>query len=138
MVLKIPPPPHLANADPELNRWLLELQAILNNQGAISPQSIQGLQETETQVAANTSDIATLEGTTGSQGAAINALQTQVNTNTNSITSLNSSVTTLASRNQVWNDIAAPVVLHANGDWFADTSNKHIYVQVAGAWVQIV
>ena|ERR1700720_4722994 len=30
MVLKIPPPPPIANRDPTLNRWLLELTAILN------------------------------------------------------------------------------------------------------------
>lgn len=35
MVLKVPPPPPLAQKDQPLNRWLIELTAILNGQGQV-------------------------------------------------------------------------------------------------------
>lgn len=36
MALKVPPPPPLANSDPALNRWLIEIQSILNANGTVN------------------------------------------------------------------------------------------------------
>lgn len=138
MPQKVPPPPNIANADPALNRWLLELQSILNSSGDIDPSQVAGLAETEAQVTTNTHAIASLETTTGSQSLQITALQSQVTANTNAIATINGQITTLQARNQVWTTTAAPVALHANGDYSVDTTNKHLYVQVAGAWVLII
>jgi len=139
MAQKFPPPPQLANLDPALNRWLIEIQSILNNSGGIDPSSVQGLSSLETQVTANTAAIALLQSEVDTLNAEVPILQTQVSTNTTNIASLNSTVTTLANRNQVFNGTAAPAGgLGVNGDWYADTSAKHIYVKVGGAWVLIV
>ncbi len=139
MVQKVPPPPMLT--DPQwqaVNRWLLEIQNILNPSGAIDPANVQGLTETEAQVVTNTADIASLEATQGAQGGQIAFLQSQVALNTASIATINGQITTLSARNQVFNGTVAPVTLHANGDYYVDTSAKHLYVQVASAWVLIV
>ena len=37
MVAKFPPPPTLPQQFQQLNRWLIELQSILNSQGTIDP-----------------------------------------------------------------------------------------------------
>ncbi len=139
MVQKVPPPPMLT--DPQwqaVNRWLLEIQNILNPSGAIDPANVQGLTETEAQVVTNTADIASLEATQGAQGGQIAFLQSQVALNTASIATINGQITTLSARNQIFNGTVAPVTLHANGDYYVDTSAKHLYVQVANAWVLIV
>lgn len=140
MVLKIPPPPLLTGAEWQaFNRWLLELQSILSNQGGIDPSQVSGLEPLFAQVATNTANIATLETGQGGQATDILALQNQVNTlNTVTIPAINGQLTSLGARNQVFNGIVPPVALHNNGDWFADTAGKHIYVQVAGAWVLVL
>ena len=138
MALKIPPPPPIASADPQFNRWLLELTSILSNQGGIDPSEVTGLPTLITQVGTNTTDIATLETGQGGQGTEITILQSNVATLGSEIATINGQITTLQTRNQVLHDTAAPVALSADGDWFADTTAKHIYVQVAGAWVLIV
>lgn len=138
---KFPPPPYLAADDPksqQLNRWLLELQSILNDQGGIDVSQIQGLPAVIAQVATNTADIATLEGSSGGQAAQIAVLQASVNSLTISVATINGQITTLSARNQVFNGTVPPVALHASGDYYVDTTAKHLYVQVSGAWVLIV
>jgi hypothetical protein len=138
MALKIPPPPPIASADPQFNRWLLELTSILSNQGGIDPSEVTGLPALITQVGTNTTDIATLETGQGGQGTEITILQNNVATLGGEIATIDGQITTLEGRNQVLHGTAAPVALSADGDWFADTTAKHIYVQVSGAWVLIV
>lgn len=122
---KIPPPPDIAAKDPVLNRWLIELTATLNGQGDIDPGSIAGFLELQNEVAQNTADIAALKTSTTALTAEINTLSFQINI--------------LTSRSVVLNGAGAPAGgLGNNGDWYADTTNKHIYVKTGGAWLQIV
>ena len=139
MALKIPPPPQLTGPEwQSFNRWCLELTSILSNQGGIDPTEVTGLPAIITQVGTNTTDIATLETGQGGQGTEITILQSNVATLGGEIATINGQVTSLENRNQVLHGTAAPVALSADGDWFADTTAKHIYVQVAGAWVLII
>ena len=159
-VLKFPPPPTLPVALQPLNRWLIELQSILNSSGLIDPSSVQSLPATIAQVATNTTSIGVLNGevaativqvatNTTSIGvlngevaastASIVTLNGEVAANTASIVTLNGEVATLQARNQVLNGTIAPVAGQGvNGDWYADTGGLHIYVKVAGAWVLII
>ena len=145
-VLKFPPPPTLPVALQPLNRWLIELQSILNSSGLIDPSSVQSLPATIAQVAANTADIAantasivTLNGEVAASTASIGVLNGEVAANTASIVTLNGEVATLQARNQVLNGTVAPVVGQGvNGDWYADTVGLHIYVKVAGAWSLVI
>lgn len=119
---KIPPPPNIAASDPLLNRWLLELTATLNGQGDIDPGSIAGFEALQNDVEANTAGVAT-------NTAAITVLGNQ-------IAGVNLA---LSVRSAVLNGAGAPAgALGNNGDWYADTTNLHIYVKVAGAWLLIV
>ena len=145
-VLKFPPPPTLPVALQPLNRWLIELQSILNSSGLIDPSSVQSLPATIAQVVANTASIGVLNGEIGvlngevaANTASIVTLNGEVAANTASIVTLNGEVATLQARNQVLNGTVAPVVGQGvNGDWYADTVGLHIYVKVAGAWVLII
>ena len=124
-VLKFPPPPTLPVALQPLNRWLIELQSILNSSGLIDPSSVQSLPATIAQVVANTASIGVLNG--------------EVAANAASIVTLNGEVATLQARNQVLNGTIAPVAGQGvNGDWYADTGGLHIYVKVAGAWSLVI
>lgn len=140
MAQKIPPPPQFTGPEWQLfNRWLLEVTSVLSNTGGIDPAEVTGLSALFTQVAANTTDITTLEGELSGQGGDISALQAAVAGLAASIATINGQITTLASRNQVFNGIVAPLAGQGvNGDWYGDTVAKHIYIKVAGAWVLII
>ena len=138
-VLKFPPPPTLSVALQPLNRWLIELQSILNSSGLIDPSSVQSLPATIAQVVANTASIGVLNGEVAANTASIVTLNGEVAANTASIVTLNGEVATLQARNQVLNGTVAPVVGQGvNGDWYADTVGLHIYVKVAGAWSLVI
>lgn len=140
MALKIPPPPPIASADPQFNRWLLELTSILSNQGGIDPSEVTGLPSVITQVGVNTADIANLGGDIGNQGAAISVLQSDVTTINSAISTINGQITSLSARAQLLNGANAPTIADGNNnDWWASTgATKHVYVKLAGAWVLIV
>ena len=138
-VLKFPPPPTLPVALQPLNRWLIELQSILNSSGLIDPSSVQSLPATIAQVVANTASIGVLNGEVAANTASIVTLNGEVAANTASIVTLNGEVATLQARNQVYNGSGAPVAGQGvNGDWYADTVGLHIYVKVAGAWSLVI
>lgn len=130
---KVPPPPHIANLDPTLNRWLIDLQAFINQGGGtIDPSLIPGYDALIATVNLQTSQINTLLVNTAANTASIHTLQVL-------LTALTTRVTALEARPQVRNGTAAPGAgLGNNGDWYADTNNLHIYVKVTGAWVLIV
>jgi hypothetical protein len=139
---KFPPPPFLVGTDQNtqmLNRWLLEVQNVLAAAGGVDPSNIAGFTALQTQVATNTTDIATLEAGQGGQAGAIATLQFEVTALNADIATINGQLTTLESNAVVRNGTAAPAnTLGNNGDWFGDTTNKHIYIKVAGAYVMIV
>ena len=154
MTLKIPPPPDMGRDNQRLNRWLLEIQSILNAQGLINQDSVAGLPDlivtvtalgvnvaglsaTVTvlggQVAGNTTSITTISG----QVATLNA---DVATLSADIAVINGEIATLTARSQVRNGTTAPATgLGAVGDWYADTAAKHVYVKTGAAtWTLIV
>jgi hypothetical protein len=140
MVQKIPPPPFLTGPEYEgLNRWLLELTSLLNDAGGIDPGSVAGLSAVIEQSAANSLEILALQASTGDQSGAITVLQNEVAALTTSIATINSSITTLGARAQVFNGIAAPGAgLGVDNDWFYNRVGAvgfRLYIKVAGAWV---
>ena len=147
-VLKFPPPPTLT--DPKfqaLNRWLIELQSILNSSGLIDPTSVEDLPQTIAQVATLNGEVATLNGevaTLNGEVATLNGevatLNSEVATLNSEVATLNGEVATLQARSQVLNGIVAPATGLGNvGDWYADTVGLHIYVKTGVAtWTLII
>jgi hypothetical protein len=139
MTLKIPPPPTLPVQFQALNRWLIELQSILNSQGTINQDSVDGLpalatQVTtlDTQVATNTADIA--NNTTG-----IAANTTAIAVNTTNIAANTASIAVLTARNQILNGAGVPAAgLGNSGDLYINNTGApatYLYGKIAGAWV---
>lgn len=139
MALKVPPPPPMATSNPQFNRWLLELTSILSDQGGIDPSEVAGLPELITQVATNTTDIATLETGQGGQGTAIATLESDVITINTEIVTINGQITTLSARAQPLNGVGVPNPGLGNvNDWYANIgggAGARIYVKTAvGTW----
>lgn len=139
MTLKIPPPPFLTGQLQQLNRWLLEIQTILNNSGGIDPGTIPGLPALFLQVAA-------LAVTVAAQTAAIAANTASIATNTADIVTLNGEVATLQgqvtallARNQILNGAGVPAAgLGNNGDLYINNTGgagTNLYGKRGGAWV---
>lgn len=142
MALKIPPPPPFSGPQwQQFNRWLLELQSILSNQGGIDPSEVSGLPQVITQVGTNTTDIATLETGQGGQGTAITTLQNEITAIDNEIATINGQLTTLEANAVVRNGAGVPNPgLGNNGDLFLNNtggSGTRLYGKIAGAWVAI-
>lgn len=126
MVSKVPPPPTLPQQFQQLNRWLLELQSILNSQGSIDPSNIAGLPELFTQVAALAVEVTTLTA--------------EVAANTAAIATNTANIATLTARNQILNGTGAPGAgLGNNDDMYIDNTGSSpgtlLYIKVAGAWI---
>lgn len=138
-VQKFPPPPNLGT-DPkfqQLNRWLIEIQSILNSQGEIDPGNIVGLPTTYDQVGNNSTDIQTLFGAVQQQNIVINAQSAAITTLQAQVAALQTQVNAIPIAR---NGVTAPAAGLGNvGDWYADTVALHIYVKTAAAtWTQIV
>jgi len=132
MVLKIPPPPTLPTQFQQLNRWLLEIQSILNSQGTIDPDQIAGLVALFAQVANNTANIA-------ANTAAIAASNIVIAANTAAIATNTANIATLTARNQILNGAGVPAAgLGNNGDLYINDTGgagTNLYAKIAGAWV---
>lgn len=130
-----------------LNRWLLELQSILNKQGLIDPGQVEGLPQAYVQVGDNTINIATLGGIVNALVPIVAAntvniatLQTEVSTLQTQMTALTARVVALEARGEVLNGSGVPAAgLGKVKDWYADTTGSHIYVKTAVAtWTLIL
>lgn len=143
---KMPPPPPIAQNDPIFNHWLHELTAFISSGGGIDPGVIPGydvlvstvalhstqISSNTVNIASNTSNIAVNTSNISSLSSVVSSQGTQISINA-------SNINALYARSQVLNGTAAPAAgTGVNGDWFADTSAKHIYVKVGGSWVLIV
>lgn len=141
MTLKVPPPPTLPQQFQQLNRWLIEFQSILNNEGAIDPTSVAGLVALIAQVTANTASIATLTTEVATLTTEVATLTTEVATNTANIATLTTEVAALIARNQILNGAGVPASgLGNNGDLYLNNtggSGTRLYGKIAGAWVAI-
>lgn len=128
-VLKFPPPPQLPKElgalGQQLNRWLIEIQSILNAGGDIDPSSIQGLAALFLQVAA--------------MQIQVNANTANIATNTANIATNTANIATLTARNQVLNGTGVPGVgLGSDGDLYINNTGgagTRLYSKIAGAWV---
>lgn len=136
MVLKLPPPPQLPTAfggfGQQLNRWLLEIQSILNSQGTIDPSQIEGLPALFTQVATLAAEIVTLT-------AEVATNTTNIVTNTAAIAANAAAIVALEGRNQILNGAGVPAAgLGTNGDLYINNTGApatFLYGKIAGAWV---
>lgn len=143
MTLKLPPPPQLPKAfgafGQQLNRWLLEIQSILNSQGLIEPNQIDGLLALFTQVATLATEVATLTTEVATLATEVATLTTEVATNTAAIATNTANIATLTARNQIRNGAGAPGAgLGNNGDLYINNTGgagTYIYGKIAGAWV---
>lgn len=132
MTLKIPPPPQLSKEYQQLNRWLLEIQSILNNSGNIDPGSVAGLPALVLQVAALAAQVAALAVTVATNTA-------NIATNTANIATNTTNIATLTSRNQILNGAGVPGAgLGNDGDLYINNSGgagTNLYGKRGGAWV---
>lgn len=128
-----------------LNRWLIEIQSILNSGGIIEPVNVDGLLAAYAQIAANlhsinvlnaevatnTADIATLQGD-------VTTLQGQIATNTANIAVNTADIVTLTARNQILNGAGAPgALLGNNGDLYINNTGgagTFLYGKIGGVW----
>lgn len=143
MALKLPPPPMLpvsfGGFGQQLNRWLLEIQSILNDQGLIDPGSVDGLPALFTQVAENTENIATNTANIATNAANIATNTANIATNTANIATNTANIATLTARNQILNGNGAPTgALGNDGDLYINDTGgvgTFLYGRIAGAWV---
>ncbi len=137
---KVPPPPPIAQFDPAFNRWLHDLQSFINEGGgSINPDLIPGYDALVNTVNLHTIQINTNTINNAANASAIATANTKIAVHTIQIATLNTEVAALTARPIVRNGTTAPGGgLGANGDWYADTNNLHIYVKVTGSWVLII
>ncbi len=145
MVLKIPPPPPLPTSfggfGQQFNRWLLEIQAILNAQGQIDPSVIAGLPALIAQVAVLVTEVATLTAEVAANTADIATNTANIATNTANIATNTAAITALQARNQILNGAGVPGAgLGNNGDLYINNTGgagTRLYGKIGGAWVAI-
>lgn len=142
MPLKIPPPPLLTSRELQpLNRWLLEIQSILNSQGMIDPGNIEGLAVLTAQVTALSATVAALSTVVAANTTNIAANTTANTANTTAITANSTAITALQARNQIRNGSGVPASgLGNNGDLYLNNTGgagTRLYGKIGGAWVAI-
>jgi hypothetical protein len=143
MTLKLPPPPQLpvsfGGFGQQLNRWLLEIQSILNSQGTIDPGNVGGLTALIAQVATLVTEIATLTAEVAANTANIATNTANIATNTANIATNATAIAALQANAIVRNGAGVPAVgLGNNGDLYINNTGgagTHLYGKIAGAWV---
>jgi hypothetical protein len=139
MVLKLPPPPQFTGPQwQQLNRWFLEFQNILNNQGTIDQSDVDGLPTVVTQVGTNTTSITTINGEITVINGEITTINGQITTINGEITTINSEIAALA---LIRNGSGAPGAgLGNNGDLYLNNTGgagTRLYGKIAGSWTAI-
>jgi hypothetical protein len=139
MVAKLPPPPPIASRDPALNRWMVEITAILAASGGLDPTQIPGYAALQAQSAANAAAITTLNGEITTLNGEVATNTANIATNTANIATNTASIATLTGRAQVLNGVGAPAAGLGNvNDWYANVGGAvgaRIYVKTAvGTW----
>lgn len=128
---KFPPPPPLSQEYQQLNRWLIEIQSILNSSGSIDPGSVSGLTALTAQVAALALQVA-------ANAAAIAAANINIAANAAAIAALTLRVAALEARNQILNGAGVPAgALGNNGDLYINNTGgagTNLYAKRGGAW----
>lgn len=139
MVLKVPPPPTLPAQYQQLNRWLIELQSILNSQGTIDPDNVAGLAALIAQVAALAAQVATLATEVVTLTAEVATNTANIATNTANIATNTAAITALQANSVVLNGSGVPASgLGDNGDLYINNTGgagTNLYAKIAGAWV---
>lgn len=138
MVAKFPPPPTLPQQFQQLNRWLIELQSILNSQGTIDPDQVAGLPALFTQVAALATQVAALAAEVTTNTANIATNTANIATNSANIATNTASIVTLTARNQILNGNGAPGVIGTAGDLYINntgSAGSYLYGNIAGTWI---
>lgn len=142
MPLKLPPPPQLpvsfGGFGQQLNRWLLEIQSILNNAGFIDPDEVQGLPALFTQVAALATQVAALTTQVTALAADVATNTANIATNTADIATNTANITALQANAVVLNGSGVPAAgLGNNGDLYINNTGgagTNLYAKIAGAW----
>jgi hypothetical protein len=135
MTLKLPPPPQLpisfGGFGQQLNRWLLEIQSILNSGGTIDPASVDGLPELFTQVTALAAEVVTLTAEVATLTADVATLTTNVTANTAAIAALQANAVILNGSGPPGAGLGAAGDLYINNTGSAGTN---LYANIAGTW----
>jgi hypothetical protein len=143
MPLKLPPPPQLpvsfGGFGQQLNRWLLEIQSILNNQGLIEPANVDGLPALFTQVATLVAEVATNTADIATNTANIATNTESIAANTASIAANTAAITVLQANPIIRNGVGAPSsALGSNGDLYINNTGSagtYLYGKIVGTWV---
>lgn len=138
MTLKVPPPPTLPQQFQQLNRWLLELQSILNSQGNIDPSSVVGLPALFTQVAALATQVAVLASEVATNTTDIATNTSDIVTNTADIASNAAAIAALQANAVILNGAGVPSgALGSDGDLYINntgSAGSFLYGRIAGVW----
>lgn len=146
MVKKVPPPPPLAINDPTFNRWLLELTSILNDAGGIDGTSIDGFDQLQADVDANTAaitqtnlNVSSLAGQVSGGSGDITALALRVTALEIVAVDLTTRVGALEARGEVLFGVGAPAAgLGKVKDWYGNVGGAvgaRVYIKTApGIW----
>lgn len=153
-IFKFPPPPFLSGSQQagtqqgpggltpddlqRLNRWLIEIQSILNSAGLIDPAQVVGLPELFAQVSLNTAHLVVLDSEVAQNTTDIAANVVAIAAVVASVAALDVRVTAVEARNQIRNGAGVPGAgLGNNGDMYINNSagpGSYLYAKISGVW----
>ena len=142
MTLKLPPPPQLpisfGGFGQQLNRWLLEIQSILNSGGTIDPASVDGLVALIAQVAALAAEVVTLTAEIATLTADVATNTANIATNTANIATNTAAIAALQANAVILNGSGPPGIgLGAAGDLYINNTGSagtNLYANIGGTW----